>query len=246
MSRRHEGLGFGRTEIAHKEPHRSGAEGAKRGREHTHINTILCIRKSLHLFQPRQNGNLSSALRLFVLEYYRDKAAERLIRNPRRTIGAASAHTFLSTPSSGGIELITRHCGWSCAGCGNGPSCSNTWPRSQRSIQPPQAGHLMKCSASSAGGSPRRIPMYLPRGIVFSWRPKTNDWRKVTSLAPVGDASKGTLFRQPSRMATLTDEQSATPLHTIERWDDATGRTVSRSSPGLATTCSRYRPTWRR
>jgi predicted DNA-binding ribbon-helix-helix protein len=26
----------------------------------------------------RQNGNLSSALRLFVLEYYRDKAAERL------------------------------------------------------------------------------------------------------------------------------------------------------------------------
>ena len=24
-------------------------------------------------------------------------------------------------------------------------------------------------------------------------------------------------------MATLTDEQSATPLHTIERWDDATG-----------------------
>ena len=57
------------------------------------------------------------------------------------------------------------HCGRSCAGWGNGPSCSNTHARSRQSIHPPQAGQRMKCSASLAGGSPRRLPMYLPRGM---------------------------------------------------------------------------------
>jgi hypothetical protein len=33
----------------------------------------------------------------------------------------------------------------SCAGCGNGPSCLNTWPRSRPSIPPPQAGDRTKC-----------------------------------------------------------------------------------------------------
>src|SRR4051812_6027146 len=36
------------------------------------------------------------------------------------------------------LELSARHCGWSCAGCGKGPSCLNTWPRSRQSIQPDQ------------------------------------------------------------------------------------------------------------
>ena len=56
------------------------------------------------------------------------------------------------------------HCGWSCAGCGNGPLCSNTWPRSRQSIQPRQAGQRMKCSASLLVELPRRFPRYLPRG----------------------------------------------------------------------------------
>jgi hypothetical protein len=57
------------------------------------------------------------------------------------------------------------HCGRSSDGCGSGPSCANTWPRSRMSIQPPQTGHFMKCSASSFGSPPTRRPIYLPRGI---------------------------------------------------------------------------------
>jgi hypothetical protein len=34
-----------------------------------------------------------------------------------------------------------------------------------QSIHPPQAGQRMKCSVSSLGASPRRLPMYLPGGI---------------------------------------------------------------------------------
>ena len=49
--------------------------------------------------------------------------------------------------------------------CGNGPSWSNTWPRSRQSIQPSLAGHRMKCSASPFGGSPRSLPRNLPRGM---------------------------------------------------------------------------------
>ena len=49
------------------------------------------------------------------------------------------------------------HCTWSSAGWGKGPSCSKTWPRSRQSIQPPHDWHLMKCSASSFGGSPTSL-----------------------------------------------------------------------------------------
>ena len=41
----------------------------------------------------RQHGNLSPALRLFVLEYYRGKAAEAGRRNARPTIAAIRACT---------------------------------------------------------------------------------------------------------------------------------------------------------
>ena len=52
------------------------------------------------------------------------------------------------------------------------PECSNTWPRSRQSIQPPQAGHRMKCWASSLGRAPTRLPMYFPRGtLVTGGRP---------------------------------------------------------------------------
>jgi len=50
------------------------------------------------------------------------------------------------------------------SGCGSRPSWSNTIPRSRQSIQAPQASHLMKCSASSFGGS-TASPIYLPRGM---------------------------------------------------------------------------------
>lgn len=50
-------------------------------------------------------------------------------------------------------------------GWGSGPSWSKTDPRSRISIQPPQAGHLMKCSASCAGRPPTRSPINLPLGI---------------------------------------------------------------------------------
>ena len=43
------------------------------------------------------------------------------------------------------------------------PSCSNTWPRSRQSTQPPQAGQRMKCSASSLGGSPSGLPRQCSR-----------------------------------------------------------------------------------
>jgi predicted DNA-binding ribbon-helix-helix protein len=50
----------------------------------------------------RQHGNLSSALRLFVLDFYRGKAAEKLRqRNARRRLSATHARTFLSARSGG-------------------------------------------------------------------------------------------------------------------------------------------------
>ena len=73
-------------------------------------------------------------------------------------------------PRSAHLQSHGRYCGWSCAGCGNGPSCSKTCARSRQSIQAPQAGQRMKCSASFAGGSPIRSPMYVPLGIsIMAW-----------------------------------------------------------------------------
>jgi hypothetical protein len=60
---------------------------------------------------------------------------------------------------------LLGHCGRSCAGCGSGPSCSNTHAKSRQSIQPLQAGHRMKYSASSMTGLPTRSPLYRPRGM---------------------------------------------------------------------------------
>src|SRR6266852_2485954 len=42
---------------------------------------------------------------------------------------------------------------------------TNTCARSRMSIQPPRASHLKKCSASSIGCTPTRLPMTVPRGI---------------------------------------------------------------------------------
>jgi hypothetical protein len=70
-----------------------------------------------------------------------------------------------------GYQRPRRYCSRSSAGCGSSPSCSKTWPRSRQSIQPPQAGHRMRRSASATStglpilGSIGR-PIYFPRGIV--------------------------------------------------------------------------------
>ena len=46
--------------------------------------------------KQRQHGNLSSTLRLFALEYYRGKAAEKPSDNARPTIAANRACTSVS------------------------------------------------------------------------------------------------------------------------------------------------------
>jgi hypothetical protein len=92
------------------------------------------------------------------------------------------------------LELSARHCGWSCAGCGKGPSCSNTWPRSRQSIQPPQAGQRMKCSASSLGRAPTRLPMYFPRGTLITVGPVKGEAtrRPASSRSPGYEVDPGT------------------------------------------------------
>jgi hypothetical protein len=61
----------------------------------------------------------------------------------------------LENQGNGAIKFRWRQ---SSAGCGSGPSWSNTWPRLRQSTHSPHTGHRYKYSASSLGGS------YFPRG----------------------------------------------------------------------------------
>jgi len=71
-----------------------------------------------------------------------------------------------------------------CAFCGKPPgwpSCSNTHAKSRQSIQPPQAGQRMKCSASLLGGLPTCLPKMVPRGTLHrvTFDPLIVCWQRV-------------------------------------------------------------------
>ena len=57
-------------------------------------------------------------------------------------------------------RFFLDHCGRSCAGCGSGPSVRTL--AKIAAVDPSHAEHLMKCSASSFGWAPTRLPIYFP------------------------------------------------------------------------------------
>jgi hypothetical protein len=97
--------------------------------------------------------------------------------------------------------------------------------RCDRSPTHAHAGHQMKCSASPFGGSPRRFPMYWPRGISIT---------VPNPLPPRASprAPRGVLnFGQSG--AFLLREQQRQPVAISER--EPTGVARKRGSPGRAT-----------